>query len=153
MKLETTAELLERVRAKYGVSWWKLSQVLHTSESTVNNWKRGRSTLSSDYALKIAQILEEAPEYVLACVEAERTQSPAVLKVWQRIAMKFRAHAASILLAALALIGLSAPAPSEAYSSAHAEECILSKIRRVLWQRLRAWLTPPSLAIVTVAAT
>jgi hypothetical protein len=116
MKLETSVELLERVRAAQGVSWWKLPGVLEASESTVKNWKRGRTTIDRKFATKIADILHEPPEYVLACLEYEREPSADVKKIWQRIAAKFRSHAASILLGAVVLVGLEKPISAEAHA-------------------------------------
>jgi len=106
MKLETSVDLLERVRAKHASSWWGLSKVIPASESTVNNWKHGRSAIGREYVTRIAELLEEPPEYVLACVEHEREQDAGARKLWQRIATKFRSHAASILLAGVVGVGL-----------------------------------------------
>jgi hypothetical protein len=104
MKLETSVELLERVRAAEKVSWWKLPRVLDASESTVKNWKHRRTTVDRRFAPRIAELLGEPPEYVLACLEADREQDAEVLKVWHRIAAKFRSNAASILLVGLGLM-------------------------------------------------
>jgi hypothetical protein len=104
MKLETSVELLERVRAVQGVSWWKLPGVLEASESTVKNWKRGRTTIDRKFATRIADILHEPPEYILACIEGEREASPELRKLWRRIAERFRSTAAIILLAGLGLL-------------------------------------------------
>jgi hypothetical protein len=109
MKLETSVELLERVRAAHGCSWWALSKVIPASESTVNNWKHGRSAIGREYVTRVAELLEEPAEYVLACVEHEREQDAGARKLWQRIAAKFRSHAASVLLALVLLPGLFLP--------------------------------------------
>lgn len=128
MKLETSVELLERVRAAERVSWWKLSEVLDASASSVKNWKHGRTTVDRKFAPRIAELLDESPEYVLACLEADREQDAEVLKAWHRIAAKFRSSAASILLAGVVLVGLERPISAEAYAppaEGDAPVCIL----------------------------
>ena len=114
MKLETSVELLERVRAAEKVSWWKLPRVLDASESTVKNWKRGRTTIDRKFAMKIAEILNESPEYVIACIEGERETHADVLKVWERIAAKFRSKVASVLLAGALVLGVGNAGKAEA---------------------------------------
>jgi hypothetical protein len=138
MKLETSVELLERVRAAEKVSWWKLPRVLDASESTVKNWKHGRTTVDRRFAPRIAELLHESPEYVVACLEAEREQHQEMLKVWQRIAAKFRSSAASSLFV-LCLSTAGAALPVQEVSAATPEGdapvCILWKIARRRRQR------------------
>ena len=114
MKLETSVELLERLRAAEKVSWWKLPRLLDASESTVKNWKRGRTTIDQRFVTRIAELLHERPEYVLACIEAERAQSPEMEKIWRGIAEKFRSHAASVLLAVMLVLGVGNAGKTEA---------------------------------------
>ena len=118
MKLETSHDLLERLRAKYGSSWYGLATVLGAHEKTISNWKNGRTVVDRKFAPRIADLLEESPEYVLACLEAEREGDTEVRKLWQRIAAKFRSRAASILLCGVGLTALGSPTPSEAYTAA-----------------------------------
>jgi len=102
MKLETSQELLNRLRALHGSSWYGLAALLHTHKNTVYNWKGGHTVVDRRFAPRIAELLEESPEYVLACLEAEREHDDQVLKVWHRIAARFR-RPAIILLAVLGL--------------------------------------------------
>ncbi len=102
MKLETSQDLLNRVRAKHGSSWYGLARLLEVHKNTVYNWKGGHTALDRKFAPRIAELLDEPAEYVLACLEAEREQSADVLKLWRRIAERFRTPA-SILLVALGL--------------------------------------------------
>jgi hypothetical protein len=130
MKLETTRDLLERLRAKHASSWWGLSKIIPASESTVNNWKHGRSAIGREYVTRIAELLDEPAEYVLACVEHEREQDAGARKLWQRIAAKFRSHAASILLGAVVLVGLGRPISVEAHAPAAEGSALVC----ILWQ-------------------
>lgn len=102
MKLETSQDLLSRLRAKHGSSWYGLAALLGTHTNTVYNWKGGHTVVDRKFAPRIAELLGESAEYVLACLEADREQDAEVLKVWRRIAERFRTPA-SILLVALGL--------------------------------------------------
>lgn len=102
MKLETSQDLLERIRAKYDLSWYGLIDLLQVHKNTVYSWKANHTTVDKRYVLKIAELLDESPHYVLACLEAER--DPDHAKLWMEIAAKFRGRAASILLAGLLLL-------------------------------------------------
>jgi hypothetical protein len=83
MALETSLDLLNRIRARHdGASWYRLAKIIDTSESTVNNWKHGRSAIGREYVTRIAELLEEPAEYVLACVEHEREQDAGARKLW-----------------------------------------------------------------------
>jgi hypothetical protein len=114
MKLETSRDLLERIRAKHNnVSWYRLQRMVPTSETTMANWKNGRSSIDRKFVTRIAALLEEPPEYVLACVENERTPDADVQKLWHRIATKFRSHAASILFVLCLSSGGSALLPQQ----------------------------------------
>jgi hypothetical protein len=104
MQLETSQDLLNRVRAKQNSSWYGLARLLSTHKNTVYNWKGGHTIIDRKFAPRIAELLGESPEYVLACLEADREQDAEVLKVWHRIAAKFRSNAASILLVGLGLM-------------------------------------------------
>jgi hypothetical protein len=116
MALETSLDLLNRIRARHDdASWYRLARIIQTSESTVNNWKHGRSAIGREYVTRIAELLEEPAEYVLACVEHEREQDAGARKLWKRIAERFRSPA-SILLVALGLMTVHGKASAAAVS-------------------------------------
>jgi len=103
MKLETSQDLLNRLMAKHRWSWYRMAKELPAHENTVYSWKGGHTIVDRKFAPRIAELLGEPAEYVLAILEAEREQSAEVLKVWKRIAERFRSTA-SILLVGLALL-------------------------------------------------
>jgi plasmid maintenance system antidote protein VapI len=104
MKLETTQDLLERLRARFeGCSYYRLSKTLGIPDPTIANWKHGRSGIGREHVTRVAEALGESAEYVLACVEHEREQDAGARKLWRRIAERFRSTA-SILLVALGLM-------------------------------------------------
>jgi predicted transcriptional regulator len=100
-----TAALLDRLSKKLnGASDYKIASELHVTRATVSKWRVGKGTMSDETAVRVAELLEENPAYVLALVQSERTQSPSAEKVWKKIAATFAGKAAAIVLAA-ALIG------------------------------------------------
>ncbi len=120
MKLETSQDLLLRVRAQHNWSWYRLAKELPAHANTVANWRHGRTIVDRRFAPRLAELLGESAEYVLACVEADREQDAEMLKVWERIGAKFRSHAASVLLVGLGLLGVGNPIPAEAFEG-HAQ--------------------------------
>src|SRR6267142_4341233 len=124
MKLETTQDILERLRARFeGCSYYRLSKTLGISEPTIANWKHGRSGIGREHVTRVAEALDESAEYILACVEHEREQDAGAKKLWQRIAAKFRTRAASILLAGVVLVGLEKPISVEAHALSAEGSC------------------------------
>lgn len=127
--MHTTNELLDALAAKHGgASNYRLGKLLNTaSASTVQNWRIGRSSLSLDYAIKVAKLLDWPPEYVIACVEAERAgkddrleQTGEIIATWQRIAERFKPAA---MLALCVLAGLTGADISSAASPVPSNTC------------------------------
>jgi len=117
MKLETSQDLLNRVRARHHTSWYGLIRLMDVHKNTVYSWKGGHTVIDRKFVPKIAELLDEPEEYVLACLEADREQDAQMLKVWERIAAKFRGHAASILLVGFALFGVGSATKAEAFDT------------------------------------
>lgn len=109
MRLENSQQLLERVRASLGsnVSYYRVSKAIGATDATIANWRHGRSGIGREYVTRVAELLNEAPEYILACVEHEREPDAGAKKLWRRIAEKFSSHAASILLGTAVFLGQS----------------------------------------------
>jgi hypothetical protein len=122
MRLETSQQLLERVRASLGenVSYYRVSKVIGATDGTIANWRHGRSGIGREHVTRVAELLNEAPEYVLACVEHEREQDAGAKKLWRRIAERFGSHAASILL--VGSLGLLVLAPAGSVGSSGADQ-------------------------------
>jgi transcriptional regulator with XRE-family HTH domain len=153
MKLETSVELLERVRAKYNVSWYRLAKLIPAAENTVANWRHGRSTIDRKFVGRIAELLDESPEYVLLCLEHEREPSPELRKIWKRLAALMTPKAAaSVLLTAVSLGGFLAPSDQrlgEVRSVEHFVQVVLCLIGRGIASRIRHLLagrrSPPTM--------
>lgn len=146
-KLETSLELLERVRAKHGASWYRLAQLLDTHTNTVYNWKGGHTIVDRKFATKLAVLLEESPEYVLLCLEHERETSPEVRKIWRRLAAMIAQPAASILFGTVVVLGSTA-LPSQRVAASMPEGAssgmyIKVNRRRGIFRGFRRWLGTP----------
>lgn len=150
MRLETSLQLLERVRAKHKASWYRLARLIPTSESTMANWKNGRTGIDQRFVTRIAELLEEPPEYILACIEAERAQSPELEKIWRGIAEKFRSHAASILLVTALVFGVGNATKAEASEGSPAAAgsppmyVMTNRRRRRPWWDFSTWMPVPA---------
>lgn len=95
--MERTIDFIERLRSREnGCSDYKISKLLNTQQSRIIKWKNYGGTMDDKYAIKIAELLELDPAYVVACMNAERADDEESYKVWARIAAKFnnepRAH-------------------------------------------------------------
>lgn len=136
MKLETSQDLLNRVRAKHHASWYGLQKLLGTHKNTVYSWKGGHTVVDRKFAPRIAELLGESAEYVLACLEADRERDAEMLKVWERIGAKFRSHAASILLAIMLVFGVGSAGKAEAATSpTEGADCAPMYIMSNRWRR------------------
>jgi len=136
MKLETSQDLLNRIRARHEASWYGLAELLGTHKNTVYNWKGGHTVVDRKFAPRIAELLDESAEYVLACLEADREQDPEVLKVWRRIAERFRSTA-TILLMALGLMTAHGRAGAPELDVVLAQE--LSNQQLIHYAQFAAW--------------
>ena len=89
----TTVEFLDAIKAHHGLaSDYKLGMVLELSDSAVGHYRKGRARFDDRTALKVAELLEIEPAYVMACVHAERSLSmgnPELADVWAMVAGKF----------------------------------------------------------------
>lgn len=96
MKPRTTVEFLDALKARYSLtSDYKLFKFLGVTQSTVSNYRIGKTYLNDEIALKVAAQLELAPGYVLACIHEERTKSQPVKAAWHQVA---RALAPAVLV-------------------------------------------------------
>jgi plasmid maintenance system antidote protein VapI len=143
MKLETSQELLERIRAKYDLSWYGLIDLMQVHKNTVYSWKANHTTVDKRYVLRIAELLDDSPHYVLACLEAER--DPDHAKLWKEIAAKFRSNAASILLVALGLMTVPRESAASVFDVELVANCqtnslYIMRTWRRRWTKVRAWL-------------
>jgi len=150
MRLETSQDLLERLREKYGTSWYGLGRLIGVHENTITNWKGGRTIVDRRFAPRIAHLLDEPTEYDVACLEAQRETEPDMKKVWERIAQKFRSHAASVLLVSALMFGVGSAGKTEAAEHSPADAgsppmyVMTNRRRRRPWWDFATWIPLPA---------
>lgn len=101
-----TQKMVARLRQKTGLSANQLSKELGVSRQAVSLWELGHNSFSDEAALKVAELLNEDPHYILAVAAAERTDSKVAKKIYWELAEKFKGAASiAVILAALASAG------------------------------------------------
>lgn len=90
--METTLDFLERLKAKYdGASDYRAAQLLGVTKSAVYSWRHRGKHMGDDTAVKMAELLDLHPAYVMACTSAERSESDKTISVWQQVASQYAA--------------------------------------------------------------
>lgn len=124
--MHTTKGFLTAVKARHGLtSDYQLAQVLGVTRASISTLQLGRSFLGHDSAMKVAELLDLDPAYVIACTDAERAKTDKIRTVYARIAGAF----ATVAIVA----GITAPP-----SPAHAKSA--SSVYYVKSRKLRAAL-------------
>jgi transcriptional regulator with XRE-family HTH domain len=135
---ETSKDVLDALRIKLRLhSDRAIARALDLTPATVNFWRQGKTNMSPAVAIKAAELLEIPPETLLLQRYVEAEKDPKARAVLSSIAAKMHAaikkstHAAAIATLAIAgILGVSAPPPSHAASSADASSVyyVLSEI-------------------------
>ena len=85
--MHTTIELLEAVKRQRGLtSDYQLSKALGVTRAAVSLYRTRGDVLSDELALHVAELAGLKPDYVLACVAAERSKSERARAVWRETA-------------------------------------------------------------------
>jgi transcriptional regulator with XRE-family HTH domain len=89
--MQTTNEFLNAAKVKLHLpSDYALTKRLGLSENAVGNYRKGRTRLDDRVVIRLADILEVDPAYIMACVYAERAGDDETLRgVWATVAGKF----------------------------------------------------------------
>lgn len=67
-------EIFEQLLQKYGVSAYKVSKATGVTQSTLSDWKRGRSTPKSENMKKLADYFGVSIDYLMTGKEAEQKE-------------------------------------------------------------------------------
>jgi plasmid maintenance system antidote protein VapI len=125
--MHTTVQLLDlakqRLAAKHGLelpmSDYRLGKLLNIKQTTISSWRTGRVHIGTEFASRFADACDLSPEYVYACVQRERADTPEEISLLQRIAAAFKETKAAALVLAMVAAGMSlAPAGNQAHASA-----------------------------------
>lgn len=102
--MHTTVEFIDAAKARLQPPTdYQLARHLGISPNRVSNWRTGRNTFDEEIAVKIAELIERDPGYVLTCIAAERSTRVAVKRAWQSAAKKIGAAVVTILAAVVAV--------------------------------------------------
>jgi predicted transcriptional regulator len=95
-----TTELLDLARERQGgVSDYRLAQLLKVDQTSVSNYRTGRSSPKNPVAMRLAELCELDPAEVMTWVNIERATTPEERSAWevmlQRVSRTSRAKKAS----------------------------------------------------------
>jgi len=113
MRIYTTRRLVAALMEKYDIeSKYAVAQLMGASQKAVRNWIDHGRTMDDQHAEKAAELLDLDFEYVLICMQMERSKSkPATARAWQKIAESWDAsHVAGFVVAFIATYS-AFPAP------------------------------------------
>jgi len=100
--METTNQLLDRVKAEYDIkSDYALAPLLRCSRAAVSNYRTRGTLLSDELAIWVADLLNEDRAYILACVAYERAKSDVAKTAWAHMADVAKRYGAAAVLALL----------------------------------------------------
>lgn len=97
--MKTTLELIAELKEKTGIeSDYAIAQLLGVTKNTISLYRNGKTYMGDELILKVADILESDPAYIMACIHAEREKNQAVKKIWERFATLTAGLAALVIL-------------------------------------------------------
>ncbi len=110
----TTKKLISELQAKHQIkSKYALAKLMKVSQPTVANWIDNGITFNDKNAYRAAELLDLDYEYVLICMQIERSQAnPRSARAWHKIASLWDSSKAAVfVLATLPFISyISGPA-------------------------------------------
>lgn len=112
--MENTSDFLDALRVKLDLpSDGRLAVYLGMQRQYMSKYRTLGHTFDDAMSLRVADILEIDPAYVLACMHHQREKNEEVKKVWERLAKRLSAVAAVLAVLAVLPFGadiMSAPA-------------------------------------------
>ncbi|WP_143322526.1 helix-turn-helix transcriptional regulator [Clostridium sp. HBUAS56010] len=83
-------EIFEKLLLRYGVTAYKVAKATGISQTTLSDWKRGRSTPKSDNMRKIADYFGITLDYLMSGVESKDEKETNLMPMYERdIAKRF----------------------------------------------------------------
>jgi hypothetical protein len=119
-KPRTTIEFLDTLKACHHIeSDYALAKLLGTSRSVISKYRSEKDTFGEEMAIKIAELLELPPGYVVACAHAERTKRPEIKRLWREMAKTLAPMFAAGIIGSGALLTPPPSAASELAGNIH----------------------------------
>lgn len=105
-----TNEILDAIKARYNLpSDYAVHKLLGVTHQQIGNYRKGKSLMGDDAALKAAELLDLEPDYLFACLHAERAGDSEVSKVWSSLADKLKKTSATTAALAFAILFTADP--------------------------------------------
>jgi len=87
----TTAEIIARIKKMHGdCSDYRVSKLLGITSQAVYQWTSGARAMGDETAIKAALLLKLDPDYVVACIAAERAKGSNAFTTWRHIAERLQ---------------------------------------------------------------
>lgn len=113
--LMNTIQYLDAVKTRHKwTSDYKLAQELQITRQAMSKYRHGKITIGDEMCLKVANLLEIAPESVLIDIVAERTKFPKVAKILRATAKQLASAAASLFITLSMIYGAFLPSDANA---------------------------------------
>lgn len=108
----TTIEFLDALRNRYECSDYALREKIGVTQTAISSYRTGKTHFDDAVSLKVAELLDLEPGYVLSCIHAERTKRPEVKAVWEKMAKSLAAGIAALMVSTTPTQTNASPAPS-----------------------------------------
>lgn len=131
--MNTTIGFLSAIKARYNLpSDGRLAVMLGLTRSSISRFMLGKDSLGDETSVKVADLLDIDPGYVIACIHAERAKEVKTRMVWERIAEKMAAVAAVLaVVLILPVVSDYQLPPDFAFMAFTASHCILCQIETI----------------------
>lgn len=87
-----TVDFLDQLKASYGLtSDYQLAKKLVISQSSITNYRSGRNFMDNDLCVRVSELLDLDPLFVLASVNIEREERAGndfMVKFWLGVAQQ-----------------------------------------------------------------
>lgn len=120
--MQTTVDFIDTIKNRFNLpSDYAAAKLLNIKPQSIYSYRAKREFMGEETALKVAEILDLKPGYVLACVAAERAKLADVRKAWDAVARKMSAAVLAVFIGVFAFGVVPTPAqaatvtPSDVY--------------------------------------
>ncbi len=87
MKVKTSANFLDDLQNKLGVnSDYAVGKIMGMASQRLSHYRQLKGAFDDETCLKVADVLEIDPAYVVACAHHQREKSKQVKQLWEKIA-------------------------------------------------------------------
>ena len=98
--MKTTADFLDDLQKKLGVtSDYAVAGKMEMHRQHISHYRNLKGSFDDAMSLRVADILETDPAFVIACMHHQRSKQAEVKKVWERIATSMAGITVAILVA------------------------------------------------------